>query len=84
MRELYANEEVLERGLTARVLPFMVERDEIPEEDEEACACADKFWSRERAARRIWRAGPGEARAVSRDRVFQTAIGVVYRGSENG
>jgi len=47
MRELYANEEVLERGLTARVLPFMVERDEIPEEDEE-----ERFVSAE--ARTAW------------------------------
>ena len=47
MRELYANEEVLERGLTARVLPFIIERDEIPEEDEE-----ERFVSAE--ARTAW------------------------------
>jgi Protein of unknown function (DUF3987)/DnaB-like helicase N terminal domain len=34
LRELYANEEALERELTARVLPFIVERDIIPEEDD--------------------------------------------------
>ena len=30
MRELYANEEVLERGLTARVLPFIIEATKFP------------------------------------------------------
>jgi len=34
LRELYANEEALERGLTARVLPFIIERDTIPKEDD--------------------------------------------------
>jgi hypothetical protein len=33
LRELYASEEVLERGLSARVLAFKVEHDEIPEDD---------------------------------------------------
>ena len=33
LRELFANEEALERGLTARVLPFIVEHDSIPEDD---------------------------------------------------
>jgi hypothetical protein len=33
LRELYASEEVLERGLSARVLAFKVEHEEIPEDD---------------------------------------------------
>ena len=33
LRELFTNEEALERGLTARVLPFIVEHDQIPEDD---------------------------------------------------
>jgi hypothetical protein len=33
LRELFTNEEALERGLTARVLPFIVEHDNIPEDD---------------------------------------------------
>ncbi len=33
LREMFSNEEALERGLTARVLPFIVEHDEIPEDD---------------------------------------------------
>jgi len=34
LRELFANEEALERGLTARVLPFIVDHDgDIPEDD---------------------------------------------------
>lgn len=33
LRELYANEEALERGLTARVLPFAVEHAVIPYDD---------------------------------------------------
>jgi hypothetical protein len=34
LRELFTNEEALERGLTARVLPFVVEHDgNIPEDD---------------------------------------------------
>ena len=33
LRELFTNEEALERGLTARVLSFVVEHDQIPEDD---------------------------------------------------
>jgi len=33
LRELFTNEQALERGLTARVLPFIVEHDQIPEDD---------------------------------------------------
>ena len=33
LRELFTNEEALERGLTARVLPFTLEHDQIPEDD---------------------------------------------------
>ncbi len=33
LRELYANEEALERGLTARVLPFAVEHEVVPYDD---------------------------------------------------
>jgi hypothetical protein len=49
LRELFANEEALERGLTARVLPFIVEHDQIPEDDGElrnVSAEAESGWNK--------------------------------------
>jgi hypothetical protein len=51
LRELFANEEALERGLTARVLPFIVEHDEEIPEDDGIVRCVND------AVRQAWDSG---------------------------